>query len=132
MLRSLALLACIGAAAAGTLLWDGRFNDLNASTVLNKWSWSNEVGPYHIILCVKVPTESSYHSDSYSTDHQQSQHTLISHLHAITLQTQAVARVFKITLDSTSYWNGQTMRRTEIFRRLLLRLMWERSTIILV
>lgn len=50
MLRSLALYACIGAAAAGTILWDGRFNDLNSSTDLNKWSWSNEVGPYQYYI----------------------------------------------------------------------------------
>jgi hypothetical protein len=32
--------------SAGTILWDGRFNDLTSSADLNKWSWSNQVGPY--------------------------------------------------------------------------------------
>jgi hypothetical protein len=52
MLRSVAVFACIGAATAGTILWDGRFNDLNSSTDLNRCSWSNEVGPYqYCIVC---------------------------------------------------------------------------------
>jgi hypothetical protein len=46
MLRSLALSGSIGAAAAGTILRDARFNNLNSSTDLNDWSWSSEVGPY--------------------------------------------------------------------------------------
>lgn len=32
--------------SAGTILWDGRFNDLSSSTDLNNWSWGNQVGPY--------------------------------------------------------------------------------------
>jgi hypothetical protein len=55
MLRSLALVACIGAASAGTVLWDGRFNDLNSSTDLINWSWSNEVGPYQYYIVCKSP-----------------------------------------------------------------------------
>lgn len=32
--------------ARAALLWDGRFNDLDAATDLNEWSWANQVGPY--------------------------------------------------------------------------------------
>lgn len=36
--------------SAGTILWDGRFNDLSSSTDLNNWSWGNQVGPYRTPL----------------------------------------------------------------------------------
>ena len=34
--------------SAGTILWDGRFNDLTSSADLNKWSWGSQVGPYRM------------------------------------------------------------------------------------
>jgi hypothetical protein len=52
MFRSLALLGSIGSAAAGTILWDGRFDDTTA-TDLAEWSWSNQVGQYqYYIVCL--------------------------------------------------------------------------------
>ncbi|KAI0532119.1 hypothetical protein GGR58DRAFT_198728 [Xylaria digitata] len=85
-------------AACGTVLWDGRFNDLSSSTDLNKWSWANQVGPYQYYI----------HGNSEVTDYV----NLSSDYKnlADTGSTQGV----KITLDSTAYWNGQTMRRTEL------------------
>jgi hypothetical protein len=85
-------------ASAGTILWDGRFNDLNSSTDLNNWSWSNEVGPYQYYIhgsssvTAYVNLSPSYKNPADSGSKQGA----------------------KITLDSTSYWNGQTMRRTEL------------------
>lgn len=49
MLFSLAFTVLVSTAAS-TILWDGRFNDLNSSTDLNNWSWSNEVGPYQYYI----------------------------------------------------------------------------------
>jgi hypothetical protein len=43
-----ALVANVLSVSAGTILWDGRFNDLTSSTDLNKWSWANQVGPYRM------------------------------------------------------------------------------------
>jgi hypothetical protein len=34
--------------SAGTVLWDGRFNDMTSATDLNNWSWGNQVGPYRM------------------------------------------------------------------------------------
>ncbi|KAL2016988.1 hypothetical protein VTK56DRAFT_2707 [Thermocarpiscus australiensis] len=84
--------------SAGTILWDGRFNDLTSSTDLNKWSWSNEVGPYQYYI--HGPSDVTAYvnlSPSYKNP-------------ADTGSKQGA----KITLDSTSYWNGQNMRRTEL------------------
>ena len=43
-----ALAANVLSVAAGTILWDGRFNDLTSSADLNKWSWGTQVGPYRM------------------------------------------------------------------------------------
>lgn len=85
-------------ANAGTILWDGRFNTLSSSAGLNDWSWSNQVGPYqYYIHGSGAVTEYINLSPSYKNP-------------ADTGSTQGA----KFTLDSTAYWNGQTMRRTEL------------------
>ena len=82
----------------GTILWDGRFNDLTSSADLNKCSWSNQVGPYQYYIHGSSAVESYVNlSPSFKNP-------------ADTASKQGV----KITLDSTAYWNGQTMRRTEL------------------
>jgi hypothetical protein len=92
------LISQIAAASAGTILWDGRFNDLSASSDLNNWSWSNQVGPYqYYIHGSSAVTAYVNFSPSYKNP-------------ADTGSTKGA----KITLDSTAYWNGQTMRRTEL------------------
>ena len=84
--------------AAATILWDGRFNDLSSSTDLNNWSWSNQVGPYQwYIHGSGAVTEYVNLSPSYKNP-------------ADTSSKQGA----KLTIDSTSYWNGQNMRRTEL------------------
>lgn len=93
-----ALASRLATVSAGTVLWDGRFNDLTASSDLDNWSWSNEVGPYqYYIHGSGNVTEYVNLSPSYKNPADSS-------------STQGV----KITLDSTAYWNGQTMRRTEL------------------
>jgi len=87
----------VGSAAA-SILWDGRFNSFTSSTDLNNWSWSNEVGPYQYYIHGSESVTSYVNlSPSYKNP-------------ADSGSNQGV----KITLDSTSYWNGQTMRRTEL------------------
>ncbi|KAL9113715.1 MAG: hypothetical protein Q9227_002160 [Pyrenula ochraceoflavens] len=88
----------IGATLAGTILWDGRFNDLSSSTDLNNWSWSNEVGPYqYYIHGSGAVTEYVNLASSYKNP-------------ADTSSKQGV----KMSIDNTAYWNGQNMRRTEL------------------
>ncbi|SPQ27187.1 1b90b30c-5168-4e91-890b-de3dbdb1dae1 [Thermothielavioides terrestris] len=92
------LLAGVVSVSAGTILWDGRFNDLSSSTDLNNWSWSNEVGPYQYYIHGPSPVTAYV---NLSPDYKNP---------ADTGSKQGA----KITLDSTSYWNGQNMRRTEL------------------
>ncbi|KAI0442774.1 carbohydrate-binding module family 1 protein [Xylaria telfairii] len=85
-------------AACGTVLWDGRFNDLSSATDLNKWSWANQVGPYQYYI----------HGSGAVTDYVN-----LSSGYKNPADSGSKQGV-KITLDSTAYWNGQTMRRTEL------------------
>jgi hypothetical protein len=62
MLCSLALVALAGS-VSGTILWDGRFNDLTSSTDLDNWSWSDEVGPYQYYIVCHLNTLLLYGTD---------------------------------------------------------------------
>ncbi|KAL2258768.1 hypothetical protein VTK26DRAFT_7791 [Humicola hyalothermophila] len=84
--------------SAGTILWDGRFNDMTSSADLLKWSWGNQVGPYQ--WYIHGPSDVSAYVN-LSPDYKNP---------ADTGSNQGA----KITLDSTAYWNGQNMRRTEL------------------
>jgi len=98
MFKSLAYAGLVGVAAAGTILWDGRFNDITSSLDLNNWSWSDEVGPYQYYI------HGSENVTSYVNLNPSYKNPADS----------GSAQGVKITLDSTSYWSGQTMRRTEL------------------
>ncbi|KAL2168391.1 hypothetical protein VTG60DRAFT_7304 [Thermothelomyces hinnuleus] len=92
------ILANALSASAGTILWDGRFNDLSSSKDLEKWSWANQVGPYQWYIhgpssvTAYVNLSPDYKNPADSGSKQGA----------------------KITLDNTAYWNGQNMRRTEL------------------
>jgi len=98
MLLPLILLNSIGFVFGGTILWDGRFNDLTSSTDLNNWSWGSQVGPYQYYI----------HGPSEVTSYVNLDPTYKNPDDASSVQG------VKITLDSTAYWNGQNMRRTEL------------------
>ncbi|KAL0471241.1 hypothetical protein QR685DRAFT_563139 [Neurospora intermedia] len=84
--------------SAGSILWDGRFNDLTSATDLSKWSWSSQVGPYQYYI--HGPSEvTSYVNLSPSFKNP---------------ADSGSSQGAKITLDKTAFWNGQTMRRTEL------------------
>lgn len=95
---SLAAALLLGAANAGTILWDGRFNDLTSSSDLTNWSWSNQVGPYQYYI----------HGASAVAAY-----VTLSPAYKNPADTASVQGA-RITLDATAYWNGQTMRRTEL------------------
>ncbi|GAP89226.2 putative carbohydrate-binding module family 1 protein [Rosellinia necatrix] len=84
--------------ASAAIIWDGRFNEFTSSADLNKWSWSNQVGPYQYYI------HGSSGVDRYvnlSPDYKNPADT-------------ASRQGAKFTLDSTAFWNGQNMRRTEL------------------
>ncbi|KAM0138404.1 hypothetical protein ACHAP3_003731 [Botrytis cinerea] len=94
-----ALAALIGSAtsANGAILWDGRF-DSSSMADLEAWSWSNAVGDYQNYIHGTSNITSYVALDSTYKNPADSGSALGA----------------KITLDSTSYWEGQNMRRTEL------------------
>jgi hypothetical protein len=97
-LKSFILSGLAASVSAGTILWDGRFNDMTSSADLLNWSWSNQVGPYQYYI----------HGDSNVTAYVNLASAYKNPADSGSKQGA------KITLDSTAYWEGQTMRRTEL------------------
>lgn len=97
-MKSFAAIASFVGLAAAEILWDGRFNDLTSATDLDKWSWSNQVGPYQYYI----------HGDGEVTEYV--------NLAAANANPAdgGSSKGAKISLTDTAYWNGQTMRRTEL------------------
>lgn len=93
---ALAVLAAhlVGLAAAGTKVWDGSFDDLTVADLAD-WSWSNQAGPYQ--WYIHGDADTSKYLD-FSAD----------------AAGPGATKGAKVTLDSTAYWNGQNMRRTEL------------------
>jgi len=92
----LALLAATTAQAA--TIWSGSFNNYTSAASFDLWSWSNEVGEYQWYIHGPDATSEYLAVDpSYKNP-----------------ADTAEVRGLKLTIDDTSFWNGQTMQRTEI------------------
>ncbi|ROW04755.1 hypothetical protein VMCG_04833 [Cytospora schulzeri] len=96
---ALAVLAAhlVALASAGTTVWDGSFNSMTTADLAD-WSWSNQAGAYQ--WYIHGDSDTSAYVD-FAADYANP---------ADTLSTKGA----KITLDSTAYWEGQNMRRTEL------------------
>lgn len=67
-MRAFALLSSVSLAVAGTVLFDGRFNDMTSSSELDAWSFSNPVGPYqYYIVSLYTNFQISLAHNVYST-----------------------------------------------------------------
>jgi len=97
-MRAFALLSSVSLAVAGTVLFDGRFNDMTSSSELDAWSFSNPVGPYQYYIHGPDTAASYVNLDSTFKNP------------ADTGSSQGI----KISLTDNAFWNGQTMRRTEL------------------
>jgi hypothetical protein len=82
----------------GTILWDGRFNDMTSSADLNKWSFSTPVGSYQYYIHGSGTVDKYVNLDASFKNP------------ADTGSKQGA----KITIDETAKWNGQSMLRTEL------------------
>ncbi|KAK7931445.1 hypothetical protein PG985_002157 [Apiospora marii] len=92
------VLLAASAVSAGTVLWDGRFNDYASSADLDKWSFSNPVGEYQYYIHGKGETGEYV---DLSADYKNP---------ADGASKQGV----KISLTDSAFWNGDAMRRTEL------------------
>ena len=88
--RATLLSALISAVSAGTIIWDGRFNEMSSSSDLEKWSWANQVGNYQYYIhgsgaVSKYVNLGTSFKNSADTGSKQGA---------------------KITIDSTAKWNS--------------------------
>ncbi|KAH6879414.1 hypothetical protein B0T10DRAFT_413105 [Thelonectria olida] len=97
-MKTFAIFASLAGLAAAEILWDGRLNDLESAKDLESWSWSNQVGPYQYYI----------HGDGAV-----SEYVALSADYANPADAGS-SQGAKISLTDTAYWNGQTMRRTEL------------------
>ncbi|KAL1618307.1 hypothetical protein SLS54_007284 [Diplodia seriata] len=85
------------AVAAGEVLWDGRFTADTASE-LSSWSWSNQAGAYQYYI----------HGSGDLTDYVNTGADFKNPADSASKQGA------KVSIDSTSQWNGGGMLRTEL------------------
>ncbi|KAJ5817385.1 hypothetical protein N7447_009618 [Penicillium robsamsonii] len=98
-MRSLSWLVSLPMVAeAGEVLWSGLFDASATVADFDEWSWSNQVGAWQWYIHGSAPTEEYL---GLSPDHKNP---------AGTSDEQGI----RITIDGTSFWNGQTMERSEI------------------
>ncbi|KAG6907872.1 hypothetical protein DXG01_007036 [Tephrocybe rancida] len=86
------------AARAGTTVWSGNFNSYATSAAFDNWSWSNQVGEYQWYIHGSAATS---HYLALAPSYKNP---------ADTAETNGL----KLTIDSTSNWNGQTFERSEL------------------
>ncbi|KAF8250835.1 hypothetical protein K440DRAFT_638685 [Wilcoxina mikolae CBS 423.85] len=79
---------------AGTVIWDGRFNDYTTATDLDKWSWSNQVGSYQWYIHGSGPTTDYVNLSPYFKNPAD----------------MASKQGAKLTITPTSLWNSNFWR----------------------
>ncbi|PWY77406.1 hypothetical protein BO70DRAFT_363336 [Aspergillus heteromorphus CBS 117.55] len=97
MKSSLSLLALPASALAGTVRWSGIFNSSATVAELDEWSWSNQIEPWQWYIHGTANT-SEYLGLSSSFKNP----------------AASDAQGLRTTIDGTSFWEGQTMERTEL------------------
>ncbi|KAE8368345.1 hypothetical protein BDV27DRAFT_142021 [Aspergillus caelatus] len=91
------LLALPASTLAGSVLWSGISDSSLTVDDIDKWSWSNQVGAWQWYIHGSGET-SEYLGISSEFKNP----------------AAADAQGLRITIDGTSFWNGQTMERSEL------------------
>ncbi|KNG83920.1 hypothetical protein ANOM_008337 [Aspergillus nomiae NRRL 13137] len=91
------LLALPASTLAGSVLWSGISDSSLTVDDIDKWSWSNQVGAWQWYIHGSGKT-SEYLGVSSEFKNP----------------AAADAQGLRITIDGTSFWNGQTMERSEL------------------
>ncbi|KAF7133804.1 hypothetical protein CNMCM5793_005216 [Aspergillus hiratsukae] len=92
------LLAFPVSSLAGTVLWSGIFNSSATVEDFDEWSWSNQIEPWQWYIHGSGKTTEYL---GLSPDYKNPADT-------------SDAQGLRITIDGTSFWNGQTMERSEL------------------
>ncbi|PKX95176.1 glycoside hydrolase family 131 protein [Aspergillus novofumigatus IBT 16806] len=94
----ISLLAFPASSLAGSVLWSGIFDSSATVADFDKWSWSNQIGAWQWYIHGSGKTSEYL---GLSPDFKNP---------ADTSDAQGV----RITIDGTSFWNGQNMERSEL------------------
>ncbi|RHZ63546.1 hypothetical protein CDV55_103486 [Aspergillus turcosus] len=92
------LLVFPASSLAGTVLWSGIFNSSATVEDFDDWSWSNQIEPWQWYIHGSGKTTEYL---GLSPDYKNPADT-------------SDAQGLRITIDGTSFWNGQTMERSEL------------------
>ncbi|RAH78648.1 hypothetical protein BO86DRAFT_438030 [Aspergillus japonicus CBS 114.51] len=92
------LLVFPASSLAGTVLWSGIFNSSATVEDFDDWSWSNQIEPWQWYIHGTGNTSDYL---GLSTDFKNPADT-------------SDAQGLRISIDGTSYWEGQTMERSEL------------------
>ncbi|CAN9176104.1 unnamed protein product [Alternaria alternata] len=109
--------ALLSAVSAGTILWDGRFNEMTSSSDLDKWSWANQVGSEYYVQATR---QTSLIKPLPLPDYQYYIHGSGATTKYVNLSPNyknpgdtGSKQGAKITIDNTAKWNSD-MWRTEL------------------
>ncbi|KAF9046609.1 hypothetical protein BJ165DRAFT_1527688 [Panaeolus papilionaceus] len=97
LFKSTILAAVAVVAQAGTVIWDGTFNNFNSASDFDKWSWASQVGTYQWYIHGSGATSKYMALDSSYKNPAQT-----NEKHGL-----------KMTIDTTATWNSQ-MERAEL------------------
>ncbi|KAJ5753571.1 uncharacterized protein N7511_007724 [Penicillium nucicola] len=97
IMKSFVSLLLPTSALAGSVLWNGIFNTSDTVADLDRWSWSNQIGAYQWYIHGSGETTEYL---GLSTDFKNPAAT--------------DAKGLRTSIDGTSFWEGQTMERTEL------------------
>ncbi|KAF2155067.1 glycoside hydrolase family 131 protein [Myriangium duriaei CBS 260.36] len=90
--------ALVGFVTAGTVLWDGRFNDVSTCQQLGNWSFANPVGPYQYYIHGRGPVD---------------QYVNLSPEFKNPADTSSFKGA-KLTIDNSSHWWNQPKFETQL------------------
>ncbi|PYH39767.1 glycoside hydrolase family 131 protein [Aspergillus neoniger CBS 115656] len=96
-MKGAAFLAFPASTLAGSVLWSGIFNSSYNVADFDEWSWSNQIAPWQWYI----------HGDG-----ETSEYLALSSDYKNPAASDAQG--LRTRLDSTSFWEGQSMQRTEL------------------
>ncbi|RDK47947.1 hypothetical protein M752DRAFT_288414 [Aspergillus phoenicis ATCC 13157] len=96
-MKGAAFLAFPASTLAGSVLWSGIFNSSYTVADFDEWSWSNQIAPWQWYIHGDGKTSEYL---ALSSDYKN--------------PAASDAQGLRTRLDSTSFWEGQSMQRTEL------------------
>lgn len=119
MFTASTLLSLAGCVSAGKVLWDGHLNTSKTSAFLDKWSFSNEVGPYQyceLKVIPPPPVDSAIDTKGATDVHGDgpvSEYVNLGTAYKNPADKGSTQGI-QISINNSSVWNNDGMLRTEL------------------